>query len=208
MSASFDERASGRRRIVRRRKRQFQKGHREMRAFCAFLVVAALVMMYPVNSASAQGKYRDPGLKKVIQVAIVVRDIEASSKRWSELLGMPVPRSRQPGRAMKSRWCTAASLPKDRPNSHSSIWDRSSWNSSSLSGRVPAGRNTSTRRVRAFSTLDSRWWIPIRPHKRLKKQGCPSFTRGGTIQTTGLTYTSTAWMPLGVVIELLHSDSR
>jgi methylmalonyl-CoA/ethylmalonyl-CoA epimerase len=35
--------------------------------------------------------YNDPGLKKVVQVAIVVRDIEKSSRLWAELLGMPVP---------------------------------------------------------------------------------------------------------------------
>ena len=52
-----------------------------------------------VEDTVAQKKYHDPGLKKVVQVAIVVKDIEASSKRWAELLGMPMPeiRTTRPG---------------------------------------------------------------------------------------------------------------
>ena len=52
-----------------------------------------------VEDSIPQNKYNDPGLRKVVQVAIVVRDIEASSKRWAELLGMPVPeiRTTRPG---------------------------------------------------------------------------------------------------------------
>ncbi len=46
-----------------------------------------------------ESRYVDPGLKKMVQVAIVVKDIEASSKRWAELLGMPMPeiRTTRPG---------------------------------------------------------------------------------------------------------------
>ncbi|MFC2124142.1 VOC family protein [Bacteroidota bacterium] len=48
---------------------------------------------------SDESRYVDPGLKKMVQVAIVVKDIEASSKRWAELLGMPMPeiRTTRPG---------------------------------------------------------------------------------------------------------------
>ncbi len=34
---------------------------------------------------------RDAGLKKVMQVAIVCRDIEATAERWAELLGVETP---------------------------------------------------------------------------------------------------------------------
>ena len=55
------------------------------------------------NSTTSDPAYHDPGLKKVVQVALVVRDIEASSKRWAELLGMPVPeiRTTRPGHEVK-----------------------------------------------------------------------------------------------------------
>ena len=44
--------------------------------------------------------YIDPGFSKLVQVAIVVKDIEAASKRWGELLGMEVPeiRTTRPGK--------------------------------------------------------------------------------------------------------------
>ena len=37
--------------------------------------------------------YRDPGLKRVAQVAVVCKDVEACSKRWASLLGLPAPTS-------------------------------------------------------------------------------------------------------------------
>jgi methylmalonyl-CoA/ethylmalonyl-CoA epimerase len=36
---------------------------------------------------------RDPGFASVAQVAIVCRDIEATSKRWAAMLGMEVPKN-------------------------------------------------------------------------------------------------------------------
>jgi len=48
---------------------------------------------------SVDFKYHDPGMEKVIQIAIVVKDIEAAAKNWAELLGRPVPeiRTTRPG---------------------------------------------------------------------------------------------------------------
>ena len=54
--------------------------------------------------APAQGPaYRDPGLKVVTQVAIVCRDIEATSKRWAAVLGVDPPqiRTTKPGHEVK-----------------------------------------------------------------------------------------------------------
>jgi methylmalonyl-CoA/ethylmalonyl-CoA epimerase len=42
-------------------------------------------------AASAQN-YVDPGMKKVVQVAIVCKDIEACSKHWAAVLGVDVPK--------------------------------------------------------------------------------------------------------------------
>ena len=75
-----------------------------MKRFCVAAGLIGLISLFDLGrSASAQEKYHDPGLKKVIQVAIVVRDIEAASKRWSEVLGMPVPeiRTTRPGNEVK-----------------------------------------------------------------------------------------------------------
>lgn len=47
--------------------------------------------------------YRDPGLKTVVQVAIATRDIEATTRRWAELLGVPPPKitTTRPGNEVK-----------------------------------------------------------------------------------------------------------
>jgi len=45
----------------------------------------------------------DPGLKTVVQVAIVTKDIETSAKRWAAVLGMEVPKisTTRPGQEVK-----------------------------------------------------------------------------------------------------------
>ncbi len=45
----------------------------------------------------------DPGMKAVVQVAIVCRDIDATSKRWAAVLGVDPPqiRTTRPGREVK-----------------------------------------------------------------------------------------------------------
>ena len=70
-----------------------------MRTAFGFVLVTLLLNVMVENGFAAKKKYKDPGLKKVVQVAIVVRDIEASSKRWAELLGLPLPeiRTTRPG---------------------------------------------------------------------------------------------------------------
>ena len=48
-----------------------------------------------------ESRYVDPGLKKMVQVAIVVKDIEASSKRWAELLGKKNSKRKTPDEELK-----------------------------------------------------------------------------------------------------------
>lgn len=45
----------------------------------------------------------DPGMKTIVQVAIVTRDISASAQRWAAVLGMPVPSitTTRPGEEVK-----------------------------------------------------------------------------------------------------------
>lgn len=54
--------------------------------------------------ASAQGpSYHDPGMKLVTQVAIVCRDIDATSRRWAAVLGVDPPQiqTTKPGHEVK-----------------------------------------------------------------------------------------------------------
>lgn len=47
--------------------------------------------------------YVDPGMKKIVQVAIVCKDVAASSRRWGRMMGVdPAPiRTTLPGREVK-----------------------------------------------------------------------------------------------------------
>jgi methylmalonyl-CoA/ethylmalonyl-CoA epimerase len=44
-------------------------------------------------AADDPATYRDPGLQRVAQVAIVCKDVEACSKRWAAIFGLPAPAS-------------------------------------------------------------------------------------------------------------------
>jgi len=68
--------------------------------FTGIMLITSATGTSTINKKSAStDDYVDPGFKKLVQVAIVVRDIEASSKRWAAFLGMPVPeiRTTRPG---------------------------------------------------------------------------------------------------------------
>src|SRR5947209_3952597 len=54
------------------------------------LIGALVVCSFAADDAAP---YRDPGLQRVAQVAIVCRDVEACSKRWAALFGLPAPTS-------------------------------------------------------------------------------------------------------------------
>jgi hypothetical protein len=80
-------------------------------------LVLAFVLTMTGNaqkSTTSDIRYHDPGLNKVVQVAIVVRDIEASSKLWADLLGMPVPEISTTRPGMKLRKSIAGNHQKDR----------------------------------------------------------------------------------------------
>jgi methylmalonyl-CoA/ethylmalonyl-CoA epimerase len=58
------------------------------------IIGAASLIFYAAGPSSAQGTNNNEALissKRVAQVAIIVRDIEAASLAWAEVLGVPVP---------------------------------------------------------------------------------------------------------------------
>ncbi len=61
------------------------------------------VLLLPLLLPAQEPAGLDPGMKTVVQVAIVTRDIEASAKRWAAVLGMPVPSvtTTRPGEEVK-----------------------------------------------------------------------------------------------------------
>src|ERR1017187_9214842 len=65
--------------------------------------LAFLLVILPAAAPAQTPAYRDPGMKVVTQVAIVCRDIEATSKRWAAVLGVDPPRisTTKPGHGVK-----------------------------------------------------------------------------------------------------------
>jgi len=62
-----------------------------------------LLALLPVIAAAQSPAYHDPGMKLITQVAIVCRDIDATSKRWAAVLGVDPPRitTTKPGHEVK-----------------------------------------------------------------------------------------------------------
>jgi catechol 2,3-dioxygenase-like lactoylglutathione lyase family enzyme len=65
--------------------------------------IASLILMAALAAPAQQPTAIDPGLKTVVQVAIVTKDIDASAKRWAAVLGMEVPKisTTRPGQEVK-----------------------------------------------------------------------------------------------------------
>lgn len=61
------------------------------------------LLLLPLLLPAQESAGLDPGMKTVVQVALVTRDIEASAKRWAAVLGMPVPSitTTRPGEEVK-----------------------------------------------------------------------------------------------------------
>lgn len=83
------------------------------RNFLSTLILILMALMIGYSTLNAKGyrfygssgldslemEYNDPGMQKIVQVAIVVRDIETAAKHWAALLNKPVPeiRTTRPG---------------------------------------------------------------------------------------------------------------
>ena len=179
-----------------------------MRSLCGFFLAAMLAAIYPVDPASAQEKYRDPGLKKVIQVAIVVRDIEATSKRWSEVLGMPVPpiQTTRPGHEVKVIY-------RGKPSEGQAKLTFFNLGQVVLELIEPVGEGTSwkeflDKRGEGVQHLGFQVVDPDKATQALEKAGMPVLHKGRYDSDDGTYIYMDSQDPLGVVIELLHSDSK
>ncbi len=161
-----------------------------------------------VKSASAQEKYHDPGLKKVIQVAIVVRDIEAASKHWSELLGMPVPeiKTTRPGHEVKMTY-------RGKPSEGQVKLAFFNLGQVVLELLQPVGEGSSWKEILdkrgegvhhlGFQVVD-----PAKATQALEKEGFPVIHKGRYDSDDGDYIYFDSQKALGVLIEALHSDGK
>ena len=156
----------------------------------------------------AQDKYLDPGLKKVIQIAIVVKDIEASSKRWAEMLGMPVPeiRTTRPGHEVKEIY-------RGKPSEGQVKLTFFNLGQVVLELLEPVSGGTSWQEFLdtkgegvqhiGFNVEDH-----VKTSQELEKAGYPIFHQGRYDSDDGTYIYHDTQDALGVVVELLHSDPR
>jgi catechol 2,3-dioxygenase-like lactoylglutathione lyase family enzyme len=174
-------------------------------------VLFAFIYMISVNAQQAgpsKTTYHDPGLKKIVQVALVVKDIEASSKLWAELLGMPVPKisTTRPGSEVNEFYRGKPSegqvkltffnlgqvvIELLQPISEGTSWYE--WLEKKGEGVQHLG----------FQVVD-----PDKTSAELEKAGYPVFHKGRYDSLDGTYIYHDTQDALGVVIELLHSDPK
>jgi catechol 2,3-dioxygenase-like lactoylglutathione lyase family enzyme len=165
-------------------------------------------MMLSASGYTEEVKYQDPGLRKVVQVAIVVRDVDASSKRWAELLGVPVPaiRTTRPGHEVKMIY-------RGKPSDGQVKLAFINLGQVVLELLQPVGEGTSWKEYLdekgegvqhlGFQVVD-----PERASQALEKAGMPVIHKGRYDSDDGTYIYHDSLKPLGVLIELLHSDPR
>jgi methylmalonyl-CoA/ethylmalonyl-CoA epimerase len=68
--------------------------------------LALLLSLLPAAAPAQEPAYRDPGMRAVVQIAIVCKDVEATSKRWAAALGVRTPsiKTTRPGREVKEEY--------------------------------------------------------------------------------------------------------
>lgn len=150
----------------------------------------------------------DPGLKTLVQVAIVCRDVEATSKRWAATLGVEAPKIRltRPGREVKVMF-------RGRPSDGQAKIAFFRVGQVSLELIQPVGRDTSWQEFLetsgegvqhiAFQLVDLDKTV-----KRFESLGMPVVHQGRYDGDNGTYAYLNSQRALGVTLELLHSDPK
>lgn len=176
------------------------------------LLTSAILAFVLIMTGNAQKSttpgiiYHDPGLKKVVQVAIVVRDIEASSKLWAELLGMPLPeiRTTRPGHEVKEIY-------RGKPSEGQVKLTFFDLGQVVLELLQPISEGTSwkeflDKKGEGVQHLGFQVVDPDKTSNALEKAGYPIIHQGRYDSDDGTYIYHGTLDALGVVIELLHSD--
>jgi catechol 2,3-dioxygenase-like lactoylglutathione lyase family enzyme len=171
------------------------------------LVFISAVTLNAQESKKSDLSYHDPGLKKVVQVALVVRDIEASSKLWAELLGMPVPeiRTTRPGHEVKEIY-------RGKPSEGQVKLTFFDLGQVVIELLQPISEGTSwkeflDKKGEGVQHLGFQVVDPEKTSRELEKEGYPIIHQGRYDSNDGTYIYHETLDALGVVIELLHSDA-
>jgi catechol 2,3-dioxygenase-like lactoylglutathione lyase family enzyme len=167
-------------------------------------LVCCLACSTQANASEAV--YHDPGLKKVVQIAIVVKDIEAASKKWAQVLGMEAPpiRTTRPGKEVQMIY-------RGQPSDGQIKLTFFNLGQVVLELLQPVGGGSSWQEVLdqkgegvhhlGFQVVD-----PAKSVKSLEGQGMPVIHQGRYDSNDGTYIYLDSDKQLGVLVELLHSD--
>lgn len=170
------------------------------------LRTAVLVALFPFLMPAQEPAGLDPGMKTIVQVAIVTRDIEAAAKRWAAVLGMPVPSitTTRPGEEVKVVY-------RGKPSSGRAKLAFFRLGQVVLELIEPVGGDTSWKEFLdqhgegvqhlGFQVQDLGQAIA-----RAGRSGMPVLHRGRYDRDNGDYVYVDSEKPLGVTIEFLHSD--
>jgi catechol 2,3-dioxygenase-like lactoylglutathione lyase family enzyme len=160
----------------------------------------------PIEEHVAQDNYIDPGFDKLVQVAIVVKDIEAASKRWGELLGMEVPeiRTTRPGNEVDVIY-------RGKPSDGQVKLTFFVLGQVVIELMEPVGEGTAWKEFLdengegvqhlGFKVVDK-----VKASQALEKAGYPIIHQGRYDSDDGTYIYHDTQDALGVIVELLHSD--
>lgn len=172
--------------------------------------LALLGVLFAITAPALQSPVEtpDPGMKTLVQVAIVSRDIEATAKQWAALLGVPMPKITltRSGREVKVVY-------RGRPSEGQAKLAFFRLGQVALEIIEPVGADTSWREFLdkhgegvqhiAFQVTDLEGSL-----RRLEKLGLKTLHRGRYDADNGTYVYLDSEKALGVTLELLHSDPK
>ncbi len=170
------------------------------------LRTAALVSLLSLLLPAQEPAGLDPGMKTIVQVAIVTRDIEASAKRWAAVLGMPVPSitTTRPGEEVKVVY-------RGKPSSGRAKLAFFRLGQVVLELIEPVGGDTSWKQFldehgEGVQHLGFQVENLDTAIARAERMGMPVLHRGRYDRDNGDYVYVDSEKPLGVTVEFLHSD--
>lgn len=169
-------------------------------------VLAILLAAVPL--AAQQLPPKDPGFEKIVQIAIVTRDIEASAKRWAALLGLPQSpiTTTRPGQEVKVVY-------RGKPSTGQAKLAFFRTGQVVLELIQPVGGNTSWKEyLDKYGEGVQHIGIQVTDLegsvRRIQQLGYPEIHRGRYDKDNGTYVYFDTIKELGTVIELLHSDPK
>lgn len=168
----------------------------------------APLFLLALPAAAQEQAGLDPGMKTIVQVAIVTRDIEASAKRWAAVLGLPVPSitTTRPGQEVKVVY-------KGRPSAGRARLAFFRLGQVVLELIEPVGGDTSWKQFldehgEGVQHLGFQVENLDEAIARAARMGMPVLHRGRYDRDNGDYVYIDSEKPLGVTIEFLHSDRK